>query len=69
MAIERLGVGRWTRVGTSNPVETTLLAQVIRETFDSEQFTETAKSVAPDFARRLQPSSADTIADLVTELV
>jgi hypothetical protein len=68
MAIERLGVGRWTQIGVTNPVETTLLGQVILEAFNNEQFTETAKRIAPDFARRLRPRPAETIADLATEL-
>jgi UDP:flavonoid glycosyltransferase YjiC (YdhE family) len=68
MAIERLGVGRWTQIGVTNPVETTLLGQVILEAFNYEHFTETAKRIAPDFARRLRPRPAETIADLATEL-
>jgi hypothetical protein len=69
MAIERLGVGRWTQIGANNPVETALLGQVIVDAFNSDQFAETAKRVAPDFARRLKPGSGETIAGLVAELV
>jgi UDP:flavonoid glycosyltransferase YjiC (YdhE family) len=69
MAIERLGVGRWTQVGANNPVEAALLGQVIIDAFNSEQFAQTAQRLAPDFARRLQPSSAETIAGLVAKLL
>jgi len=69
MAIDRLGVGRCARVDANNPLEAALLGQVILDAFKGEQFTETAKRVAPDFARRLKPSSAESIAALMSELV
>jgi hypothetical protein len=46
-----------------------LLAQVIAEAYANAQFTDTAKSLAPDFARRLKPSPAEVVADLVSEIV
>ena len=67
-AIERLGVGRWTRLNPASPIESALLGQVILETYGNAQFAEKAKILAPDFARRLRPSSADVIAGLVSEI-
>src|SRR5690606_15217105 len=62
MAIERLGVGRWADLNPASPIEPMLLSQVILETYRNAQFADKAKSLAPDFARRLEPSSASIIA-------
>jgi UDP:flavonoid glycosyltransferase YjiC (YdhE family) len=68
-AVERLGVGRSISLNPASPIEPVLLAQVIAEAYANAQFTDKAKSLAPDFARRLKPSPAEVVADLMSEIV
>jgi UDP:flavonoid glycosyltransferase YjiC (YdhE family) len=68
-AVERLGVGRCVPVKSDNPLESTLLSQVILEACNENRFVAAAKKLAPDFARRLDPKPAETVADHVDELI
>jgi len=68
-AFERLGAGRSVLLNPASPIEPTLLAQVIAEAYENTRFSDKAKSLAPDFARRLEPNPAEVAADLVSEIV
>jgi UDP-N-acetylglucosamine:LPS N-acetylglucosamine transferase len=68
-AVERLGVGHCFQVKSGNPLESSLLSQVILEACNEDEFVAVAKKLAPDFARRLEPRPADVVAGYVDELV
>lgn len=67
-ALERLGTGRCIRVKQNNPLEIPLLTQVILETAANEALAARARSLAPDFVRRLEPRPEEVVADYVEEL-
>lgn len=68
-AIERLGVGRYIQLTPGNPLEQSLLIQVIGDFYRDNRFAETARKIAPDFAERMLPRPEEVIGDLVDELI
>jgi rhamnosyltransferase subunit B len=68
-AVQGLGTGCSIRLTPGNPLEGRLLGQVIIEAFRGDELTESAIARAPDFAKRLKPSPAEIVADLLDELV
>jgi rhamnosyltransferase subunit B len=68
-AVQVLGTGRTIRLSPGNPLEGPLLGQVIIEACRDDELTRSAIVRAPDFARRLKPSPAEIVTDLLDELV
>ena len=68
-AIERLGVGRYIQLTPGNPLEQSLLIQVIGDFYRDNRIAETARKIAPDFAGRMLPRPEEVIGDLVDELM
>jgi len=68
-AVERLGAGRCLRLQSGNPLEGPLLAQAILEAADDEGMAARAKSLAPEFLRRLAKNPAEQTADEVEGLL
>jgi hypothetical protein len=68
-AVQGLGAGCSVSLTPGNPLEGRLLGQVIIEAFRGDELTVSAIARAPDFAKRLKPSPAEIVANLLDELV
>ena len=68
-AVQAIGAGRWVDLNPQSPLEAALLGQALIEAFQDNDLARSAIDCAPQFARRLEPSPAEIVADLVQELV
>jgi rhamnosyltransferase subunit B len=68
-AVQAIGAGRSVRLNPQSPWEAALLGQALIEAFQDNRLAKSAIDCAPQFARRLEPSPAEIVADLVQELV
>jgi rhamnosyltransferase subunit B len=69
IAAEKLGVARAFRINPGNPLEPVLLSQAILDAFHNQELLDTARRLAPDFARRLDVHPNQTVAGFVGELI
>jgi hypothetical protein len=68
-AVQAIGAGRSVDLNPQSPFEAVLLGQTLIEAFHDSSLAKSAIDCAPQFARRLEPSPAEIVADLVQELV